>query len=79
MPKSIGSAMLCTSIENYVERHRQVVNPVVLEKDMVSHRRLVVQEEHAGNARIPCNSTESDKPIIIMYFFVLLLYGNFVY
>lgn len=80
MLKSIGFAMLYTSTENCVVRLQQVVNPVVLEKDMVTHRQLVDREEHAGNARIPCNSTENDKPIIIiMYFFVLLLHGNFVY
>lgn len=79
MPKLIGFAMLFTSTENCVEKHLLVVNLVVLEKVMVSLKQLVDQERHVGNARILCNSTENDKPIIIMYFFVLFLYGNFVY
>jgi len=76
--RSTGSAMQCTSTGNCVERHQLAASPVALEKVMVSHRRLVDRGKHVGSARTPCNFTENDKPIIIMYFFVLHLYGNIV-
>lgn len=78
MLRSTGFAMPSTSIENCVEKHLLAASPVVLEKVMVSHKQLVDQERHVGNARTLCNFTENDKPVFIVYFFVLLMYGNIV-
>jgi len=56
--------------ENCVEKRLLAANPVVLERVMDIHRLLVDQGKPVGSARTPCNSTENDKPIIIiMYFF----------